>query len=92
MKRRRSRLGSLLKVASWVLTIGAVAQEVNKPSAERTWHGTVAGFVPYDFRFPTPERMKSSWWNPDDERVLTPQVFGVGWAVNVGRVVRLLKG
>jgi len=34
--------------------------------------------VPYDFRFPTIERFKSRFWNPDDPRIFTPNVFGVG--------------
>ena len=29
-------------------------------------------------------------WSPDDEHWLTPQVFGVGWTVNLGRLVSVL--
>ncbi|HEV8463175.1 MAG TPA: DUF5808 domain-containing protein [Gaiellaceae bacterium] len=60
----------------------AVATELSKPSDKRTWHGRILGFVPYDFRPPTVERIKSRMWNPNDPRVLTPRAFGVGWDVN----------
>ena len=29
---------------------------------------------------------------PEDPRLLTPQIFGVGWSVNLGRLVALLRG
>ena len=31
------------------LVVAAVATELAKPEAERTWHGRVFGLVPYDF-------------------------------------------
>ena len=84
------------RIPKWVrmtvvgLTVAAIVQELRKPDRERTWNGRVAGIVPYDFRVPTFERVRSAWWNPDDERIITPGVFGVGWTVNFGRVLRLL--
>jgi hypothetical protein len=60
----------------------AVATELSKPAAKRTWHGRILGFVPYDFRPPTIERVKSRMWNPNDPRLFTPRAFGVGWDVN----------
>ena len=74
-------------VAGVGLVAAAVGTELLKPRRKRTWHGRVAG-VPYDFRRPTRRRVKARWWNPDDPRVLTPRAFGVGWDVNVGRLVR----
>lgn len=70
------------------LVAAAVGTELHKPRRRRTWHGRVAGVVPYDFRRPTVRRVKARWWNPRDRRILTPRVFGVGWAINVGRLVR----
>ena len=46
--------------------------------------------VPFEFRFPTISRAKSRLWNPDDRRILTPHVFGVGWSVNVYQVLKKL--
>jgi len=54
-----------------------------KPEAERTWTGEVFGFVPYDFRPPTWQRLRDAYWNPNDERLLLPRPLGVGWAVNL---------
>lgn len=45
-------------------------------------YGKILG-VPYDFRVPTPARIKERMWNPDDPRVITPRVFGAGWTVNL---------
>ncbi len=44
--------------------------------------GNVLG-VPYDFRPPTYRRLKERMWNPDDERIFTPHVAGIGWSVNL---------
>jgi hypothetical protein len=78
----------------FLLTIGvaaaAVLDQLRRPPAERTWHGTVFGLVPYDFRPPTLERFKAAWWNPDDPRLLTPRDLGIGWAVNLPRLIKLL--
>ena len=68
-----------------------VYQELQKPPEERTWHGRVAGFVPYDFRAPTPERLREAYWNPDEPRVFTTRVMGVGWAVNFYRLLQVLS-
>jgi hypothetical protein len=82
-------LKRVAKVVSAGLVVAAVAQELRKPESERTWHGRIGGLVPYDFRPPTLERFRQAWWNPDDPRIFTDRAFGVGWAVNLGRVARL---
>ena len=64
------------------LVTAAIYQEIQKPPEERTWHGRVAGFVPYDFRLPTLERLREAYWNPDEPRIFTGRVMGVGWAIN----------
>jgi Family of unknown function (DUF5808) len=84
------RIGRLLRAAIFFLTLAAVAQELNKPESQRTWHGRVAG-VPYDFRFPTPKRFRDAYWNPDDERVFTDKVVGIGWAINFAQLLARLR-
>ena len=69
----------------------AVVQELSKPEGERTWHGTVFGVVPYDFRPPTFQRLRDAMWNPEDERLFTPRPFGVGWSVNFARLLQLMR-
>jgi hypothetical protein len=58
-----------------------------------TTHGSTGArrFVPYDFRAPTVARFKERLWAPENEHLITPQPFGVGWTVNVGRVVALVR-
>jgi len=73
----------ILQVTVFSLTLAAVCQELEKPKKERRWHGKIAGIIPYDFRTPTIERFKEAYWNPYERRILTPRVFGIGWAINV---------
>ena len=72
----------LLEAMVFTIAIAAVLHEMEKPPEARKGHGKVAGFIPYDFRLPTIERLRESYWNPFDKRILTPEVFGVGWAIN----------
>lgn len=80
----------VVKVVALGLLVAAVAQEAAKPRAERTWRGRVLGVVPYDFTPPTWRRMRRAYWNPDDPRLFTDRVLGVGWAVNLYRARVLL--
>lgn len=80
---------TLIKAVALGLGIAALIQELQKPAEERTWHGIVAGYFPYDLRKPTMARARSTWWNPEEQRVFVPKVFGVGWTVNAGRVARM---
>ena len=48
--------------------------------------------VPYEFRIPTWSRFRERFWNREDTRIFTPQVFGVGWSVNVFQLVKRLRG
>jgi hypothetical protein len=47
-------------------------------------HGRILG-IPYDFRRPSWSKVKSHYWNPDDERIFIPRAFGIGWDVNLYR-------
>ena len=85
------KLGNLIRMAAIALVAAAIAQELRKPPEERTWQGKVAGFVPYDFRMPTIERLREAYWNPANPRVFTERVFGVGWGVNFPTLYGRLK-
>ena len=78
------------EVAVVAVTVAAICQELEKPREERRWYGKV-GFVPYDFRFPTVERFKERYWNPDNNHIVTPEVFGVGWAINLHALMENLR-
>jgi hypothetical protein len=84
-------LRRLIRLTAVSLVVAAVATELAKPEAERTWHGMVVGVVPYDFRPPTWERIRGAYWNPESERLFSDRVFGVGWAINLYRAKRLLE-
>jgi len=82
----------VVKVVALGLLVGAVVQEAAKPPDERTWHGRVLGIVPYDFSPPTWDRVRRAYWNPEDGRLFTDRVLGVGWAINLHRARALLSG
>ena len=73
------------------LTAAALAEQLRRPEAERTWHGALAGLVPYDFRPPTLGRLRDTYWAPEVDQLLRPHPFGVGWGLNVGRLVRVYR-
>ncbi|MCL1899313.1 MAG: DUF5808 domain-containing protein [Promicromonosporaceae bacterium] len=79
---------NFITLAGIGLTVAAVAKELKKPEAERTWEGKV-GPVPYDFTIPTVSKVKERVWNPDSEQIFTPHIFGAGWSINFGRLYRL---
>ena len=37
-----------------------------------------------------PRKMVRNYWNPDDERVFPPKVFGIGWDLNGHALLRRL--
>ena len=84
-----NRFRKLSYLLLMLVTIAAVAEQLQRSPDERTWTGRVLG-IPYDFRIPTIDRAIDRWWNPDDHHVLVPQVFGVGWTVNFAEARRLI--
>lgn len=78
----------LFRLAVWLTVAAAIYQELRKPPALRTWHGRVAGVVPYDFRVPTWERIREAYWDPESDVIFTDRVWGVGWAVNIPVLAR----
>ncbi len=72
--------------ASLALLATMLEDQLKRPRAERDWHGML-GPVPYDLRPPTIERIRDAVWNPDNPSLVAPRVFGVGWTLNLYRVV-----
>lgn len=81
--RRRNRIITILIA---LVVVAAIVEQLRLPPEERTWHGDIAG-IPYDFRFPTVERLRSTFWNPNDPRLFVPRAFGVGWDINLYRLL-----
>ena len=88
---KREWFTRIVQVAVITLAMAAICQELEKPREERKWHGKVARFIPYDFRLPTIERFKESYWNPYNSRIFTPEVFGIGWAINFYALLEKLR-
>jgi hypothetical protein len=84
-------LVNLVRTLIWLAFFGAIYQELKKPAEERTWHGKVAGIVPYDFRIPDLQRVKDAYWAPDSDVLFTEKVIGVGWSVNLPVAARRLS-
>ena len=85
------RVRRFVRLVAFGLVVAALIDQLRRDPEERTWEGSVAGVVPYDFRMPTLERARSRWWNTDDDRLFVPQVFGVGWTINFARLARLAR-
>lgn len=68
------------QLARLVARIGPVRDQQTDPE-----HlvGSIVG-VPFDLRPPTADRIRRTWWDPTEPRILVPRVFGLGWAVNFG--------
>ena len=88
---RREGVRRWMRLASLAAVAAAIVTEQRKPPAEREWHGRLGGFLPYDFRPPTMARVRSALWDPESPRLVSPQVVGVGWTLNVGRIVHLIR-
>ena len=81
----------MMRLIAVGLVVAAVAQELTKPPAQRTWRGRVLGVIPYDLTLPTWDRVQQAYWNPNDPRLFTERVVGVGWAINLYRARVLLS-
>lgn len=77
--KRIVRIASSLIVT--ILVGAAIREQLYLPREERTWQGRIMG-IPYDFRWPTIERIREKVWNKSTSRILTPHLFGVGWSIN----------
>ncbi len=89
----RNELGDLmwlLRMAVFGAVAGALYTELRKPPQQRTWNGKLLGFVPYDFRLPTLEQLRSAYWNPRSPKLFSERPLGVGWAVNIPTLLRRL--
>ncbi|MGA7270094.1 MAG: hypothetical protein WB239_03380 [Acidimicrobiia bacterium] len=85
-KQKKTRpLRNIWRLILAIIGVIAIVQELRKPAEKRTWHGKVGDLVPYDFRMPTAQRFRDTYWNPDGP-VVSSKVWGVGWAPNFGAV------
>lgn len=88
--RAKHPVQGFVRLVMIVLAVAAVVRELRLPPDQRTWHGSVARVVPYDFRRPTLTRIREANWNPDG-KLVNARAFGVGWTLNAGRAVKLVR-
>ena len=82
-KKKVSRTwNTVIGLAATALVIAAIGEQLRLPQEERTWQGHIFG-IPYDFRFPTIERIREEVWNKNTSRIFMPHAFGVGWGINL---------
>ncbi len=88
MKRKKilSPINIIFSTLFLVFVAIAIVEQMRRPPEERTWYGKIAG-IPYDFRIPTVERIRATFWNKDTSQVLVPQVFGIGWSINLYPII-----
>jgi hypothetical protein len=86
MSGMRKRLDWAACIAAGVLVAAAITTELRKSPEERTGHGRALG-VPYDFRRPTLGKIRRAYWDPGNDALFTPHAFGVGYSVNLARLV-----
>lgn len=53
-------------------------------------HGKLVG-MPYDWRKPSLDKLRRSYWDTTTRRVVTPKAFGWGWDINMGALARRLR-
>jgi hypothetical protein len=88
VQREIGDLGAVIRNLALIAVGVAIYTELRKPPAERTWHGKLAGVVPYDFRVPSVEALRLAYWNPRSQKIFTDRPLGVGWAINVPTLLR----
>lgn len=87
---KREWLLNLVEATAVTIAVAAVCQELEKPKEERHWHGKL-GIIPYDFRFPTIERLKRAYWNTESDQIISDTVLGIGWAVNFFAILEKMR-
>lgn len=88
MKRKKtaSPINFIFGILTLIYVVIAIRQQLQRPPEERTWYGKIAG-IPYDFRLPTVDRIRATYWNKDTSKIVLPQVFGIGWAINLYPII-----
>lgn len=72
---------ALIGAGTATLVTLAIKEQLNLPEEQRTWQGKVLG-VPYNFRIPSKENIRSAYWNTETSQIIVPRPFGMGWTVN----------
>ena len=85
-KKTASPINFILGILTLIYVAVAITQQLQRPPEERTWSGIIAG-IPYDFRIPTADRIRATYWNKDTSKIFLPQAFGIGWGINMYPII-----
>ena len=77
---------SLWRTAIMIFVIAAAVHAYRTKQSHGRYYN-----VPFEFRIPTIERAKNRVWNPNDRRLFNPNIFGVGWTLNLHEAARRLN-
>ena len=77
---------SLWRTAIMIFVIAAAVHAYRTKQSQGRYYN-----VPFEFRIPAIERAKKRVWNPSDRRLFTPNIFGVGWTLNLHEAARRLN-
>ena len=80
-KTKNKLVRTVLGIGVTSLVSAAIVDQLRRPVGERTWHGTILG-IPYDFRLPTSEKLRNTFWNQETSEIFLPHAFGIGWSIN----------
>lgn len=78
------RMGKVLLILGALLLPPLALRLAGKPLTGRFFG------MPYDFTPPTLDKVRRTLWNPSDDRVLAPHVYGWGYSVNLNAIARRL--
>jgi hypothetical protein len=85
-KKAANPFNFIFGILTLIYVVIAITQQLQRPPEERTWYGKIAG-IPYDFRIPTGERIRATFWNKDTSQIFLPHAFGIGWSINMYPII-----
>ena len=75
-------MSSKVKTALILFTSATVVYSISSKKS----HGRFLG-VPFEWRIPRLETVNRRLWNPSDDRLFTPTVYGIGWCPNIYQIL-----
>src|SRR5437867_13307026 len=85
-KKILSPLNIIFSILFVIYVAIAITQQLQRPAEERTWYGKIAG-IRYDFRLPTVERIRNTFWNKDTSQIFLHHAFGIGLSINMYLII-----
>jgi hypothetical protein len=84
-------MSGLARLILLTVLAGIVYSEVRKVPGDPRLRGKALGFVPYDLRPPTLAKFPRAYWDPQEPRIFTGRVSGIGWSINFAELVERIR-